>query len=148
LFCIVSSEVYHTTETAKIADLLLPAAAWGEKEGTFINSERRIGLVRKIAKAPGEALADFYIFKLLADYWGCAEMFREWDSPEAVFQILKRISKGQPCDMTGIDDYAMIAQHGGIQWPFREGDQLDNNERRLFEDGQYYHQDGKARFIF
>ena len=45
-------------------------------------------------------------------------MFREWDSPEAVFQILKRLSRGQPCDITGIDDYAMLDERGGIQWPY------------------------------
>ena len=43
---------------------MLPAAGWGEKEGTFINSERRIGLIKKVARAPGQALADFYIFQL------------------------------------------------------------------------------------
>ena len=53
--------MYHPTETARMADIVLPAAGWGEKEGTFINSERRIGLLKKVAKAPGEALADFHI---------------------------------------------------------------------------------------
>jgi assimilatory nitrate reductase catalytic subunit len=145
---LVVQDMYHTTETAQMADLLLPAAGWGEKEGSFINSERRIGLIKKVAQAPGEALADFYIFKLIARYWGCERMFRQWESPEAVFQILKKISKGQPCDITGIKDYMMIERLGGIQWPFREGDELVSHERRLFEDGRFYHNDGKARFIF
>ncbi len=56
--------MYPTTETAQRADLVLPAAGWGEKEGTFINSERRIGLVKRVARAPGQALSDFNIFKL------------------------------------------------------------------------------------
>ena len=45
--------MYATTETAQVADLVLPAAGWGEKDGTFINSERRIGLLKKVARAPG-----------------------------------------------------------------------------------------------
>jgi len=150
---LVVQDMYHTTETAQIADLVLPAAAWGEKEGTFINSERRFGLIKKVSKAPGEALADFYIFKLLAKYWGCERLFFEWESPEQVFQILKRISKGQPCDISGIEDYQMIEDYGGIQWPYPAGVQNleplhKNNQRRLFEDGHYYHANKKARFIF
>ena len=66
------------------ADLILPAAGWGEKEGTFINSERRIGLLKKVARAPGEALADFSIFQAIAQYWGCGDLFAEWSSPAAV----------------------------------------------------------------
>ena len=76
--------MYHTTETAQLADLVLPAAGWGEKDGTFINSERRIGLMKKVARAPGQALADFSIFKLVAEYWGCGELFERWTDPEAV----------------------------------------------------------------
>src|SRR5207248_7972647 len=53
---LVVQDMYATTETAALADLVLPAAGWGEKEGTFINSERRIGLVKRVAPAPGNAL--------------------------------------------------------------------------------------------
>jgi assimilatory nitrate reductase catalytic subunit len=109
--------MYGTTETARCADLVLPAAGWGEKEGTFINSERRFGLVKKISKAPGQALSDFNIFKLVAHYWGCGTQFKDWTSPEAVFQIMKELSKDQPCDITGIRDYRMLDECGGIQWP-------------------------------
>ncbi|WP_437547360.1 nitrate reductase [Sorangium sp. So ce367] len=145
---LVVQDMYATTETAERAHLVLPAASWAEKEGTFINSERRIGLVKKVARAPGQALADFHIFQLVAQYWGCGELFKEWKSPEAVFQILKRLSKGQPCDITGIDGYTMLDERGGIQWPYPEGAAFETNERRLFEDGQYYRPDQKAKFAF
>ncbi len=145
---LVVQDMYTTTETAEMADLVLPAAGWGEKEGTFINSERRIGLHKKVAQAPGVALSDFAIFRLLAHYWGCGEMFRKWHSPEAVFQILKRLSAGQPCDFSGIDDYQMLDRAGGIQWPYSEDEPDDHPQRRLFGDGRYYHPDGKARFVF
>jgi assimilatory nitrate reductase catalytic subunit len=145
---LVVQDMYHTTETARIADLVLPAAGWGEKDGSFINSERRFGLVKKVARAPGQALADFSIFKLIADAWGVGDMFREWESPEAVFQILKRLSQGRPCDISGIRDYRMLDERGGIQWPYPARDTSDDLHRRLFADGQYYHADGRARFLF
>jgi predicted molibdopterin-dependent oxidoreductase YjgC len=126
---------------------VLPAAAWGEKEGTFINSERRFGLLKKVSRAPGQALSDFNIVTLAAHYWGCGDMFKEWTSPEAVFQILKRLSIGQPCDFNGIRDYQMIDQAGGIQWPCPEGATPIATERRLFEDGVFYTPDGKAKFV-
>ncbi len=114
---LVVQDMYHSTETARMADLILPAAGWGEKEGTFINSERRIGRIRQVARAPGEALSDFRIFQLVAEYWGCGEMFRKWDSPESVFRILRECSQDQPCDFTGIDGYRSLEEQGGIQWP-------------------------------
>lgn len=145
---LVVQDMYHSTETARLAHLVLPAAGWGEKHGTFINSERRIGVVQKVARAPGQALADFQIFKLLAEYWGCGEMFREWKSPERVFQLLKKLSAGQPCDITGIEDYKRLLSRGGIQWPYPEGSSRPGRERRLFEDGRFYHADGRARFVY
>jgi assimilatory nitrate reductase catalytic subunit len=189
-FCVVQ-DMYYTTETAQVAHLVLPAAAWGEKEGTFINSERRIGLVKKISRAPGEALADFHIFKLIAQYWGCGDLFRHWTSPEAVFQIIREVTRGQPCDITGIESYQMIEEAGGIQWPYPDDawrgaalarapgtrDLCSNadpttkcikraapendpsrttstspsgipTQRRLFEDGRFFHRNGRARFRF
>ncbi|HIK92142.1 MAG TPA: nitrate reductase [Planctomycetes bacterium] len=151
---LVVQDMYSTTETVRRADLFLPAAGWGEKDGTFINSERRIGLIKKIARAPGQALADFSIFRLIAEHWGCGKMFADWSDPEAVFQKLKQISRGQPCDITGIRDYQMIEARGGIQWPFAETDHHTpregnlENHRRLFEDGQFFHADGRAKFLF
>ncbi len=166
---LVVQDMFTTTDTAHRADLVLPAAGWGEKEGTFINSERRIGLTKKVSRAPGEALSDFNIFRLLAHYWGCGEMFAEWSSPEAAFQILKRLSAGQPCDITGIADYKHLDDCGGIQWPLPQesfkfqvssiqsgSSELETEnlkletlrERRLFADGKFFTTDGKAKFLF
>ena len=147
---LVVQDMYHSTETAQMADLVLPAAGWAEKEGTFINSERRIGILKKVRKAPGQALSDFSIFRLIADYWGCGDMFARWDSPEAVFQLLKECSRSMPCDITGIDDYDTVDRAGGIQWPYPEDRAAKDEEtqRRLFEDGRFYHADGRAKFLF
>jgi assimilatory nitrate reductase catalytic subunit len=168
---LVVQDMFTTTETAQRAHLVLPAAGWGEKEGTFINSERRIGLAKKVSRAPGEALSDFNIFRLVAAYWGCGDMFREWSSPEAAFQIMKRLSAGLPCDITGIRDYRHLDEAGGIQWPLPEtgnaelGGRNDAalravsdsairiphsafDERRLFADGKFFTADGRAKFLF
>lgn len=155
---LVVQDMYHTTETAQRAHLVLPAAGWGEKDGSFINSERRFGAFKKVRRAPGQALSDFSIFRLIADAWGCGEMFARWDSPAATFQILKKLSANQPCDITGIENYRMIEESGGIQWPFASGVRDQGSgvtapestaiERRLFEDGRFYHPDGRAKFLF
>ncbi|MEM6823371.1 MAG: molybdopterin-dependent oxidoreductase [Verrucomicrobiota bacterium] len=158
---LVVQDMYQSTDTAKLADLILPAAGWGEKEGTFINSERRLGVIRQVSRAPGSALSDFRIFQLIAHYWGCEDLFKEWSSPEAVFQILKRLSKNRPCDITGVEGYDFLQRANGVQWPYTQDDyerstlsegKLDidgnRNERRLFADGEFFHTDGCARFIF
>jgi assimilatory nitrate reductase catalytic subunit len=168
---LVVQDMYPTTETAQRAHLVLPAAGWGEKEGTFINSERRIGLVKKVAKAPGQALSDFNIFRMVAQYWGCSPMFEEWQTPEAAFNILRRLSAKRPCDITGISSYEMLDACGGIQWPFSERKKAEGGmqngatgadedrssfhlhtsafkERRLFQDGKFFTEDERARFNF
>lgn len=165
-------DMYHNTDTALQADLVLPSAGWGEKEGTFINSERRYGLIKKVRRAPGQALADFQIFKGIAHYWGAADQFARWTHPEAVFEIMQAASRDQPCDITGIEGYQQIDRCGGIQWPWSrqdaqqptvttamtattsdESNHRSNHrndpasQRRLFEDGRFYHTDQKARLI-
>jgi len=145
---LVVQDMYHSTETAQLADLMLPAAAWGEKEGTFINSERRIGLIKKVRRAPGQALSDFHIFKLVHHYYVCGSLFESWDSPESVFQILKGLTAGMPCDITGVADYRMLDDCGGIQWPYPAGGTQQAGERRLFTDGRFFFPDKRARFVF
>jgi ferredoxin-nitrate reductase len=147
---LVVQDMYATTSTARSADLVLPAAGWGEKEGTFINSERRLGVVRKVARAPGQALSDFAIFRLVAEICGCGHLFRRWATPAAAFELLKELSRGQPCDFTGVRDYDHLAAAGGLQWPYPSSEYEDPPapERRLFADGRFFTPDGRARFCF
>ncbi len=145
---LVVQDMYASTETAERAHLVLPAAGWGEKDGTFINSERRIGRVRRVAEPPGEAFADFEIFHRLADAWGCADLVQGWTGPEAAFGILRRLSAGRPFDFTGISGYEMLDAQGGVQWPCPEGSMPVEQERRLFADGRFFTPDGRARFVF
>jgi assimilatory nitrate reductase catalytic subunit len=148
LECLAVQDLYATSDTAQMADVFLPAAGWGEKEGSLINSERRIGLFKKISRAPGKALADYYIFRLIAEYWGCGDLFARMNTPEECFQLLKRVSAGRPCDITGIRDYVHIDEKGGIQWPYRGSSADEAQERRLFADGRFFTPDGKARMLF
>lgn len=147
---LVVQDMYHNTETAQQADLLLPAAGWGEKSGTFINSERRYGLHKQVSKSPGQALSDFRIFRAIAEYWGCGDMFEEWADPEAVFRILQRVSRDQPCDITGIENYEQIDKAAGIQWPWSEEDSRSGEppqERRLFAGGDFFTESRRANLI-
>ena len=155
----VVQDMYQSTETAQMADLMLPAAGWGEKDGTFINSERRIGTIRQVKEAPGQALTDFRIVQALADRWGDCDFIKKYLTPNDAFQTLKSLTKDQPCDITGIRDHDHIEEAGGIQWPYPseatpDPDSHDRSlespatERRLFEDQKYYHPSGKAKFIF
>ena len=94
-------------------------------------------MAKKVRRAPGAALSDFNIVRLVAEYCGVAPMFSEWSSPEAVFRIMQRLSRGKPCDITGIAGYGQLDADGGVQWPWVDG-QLpiaDSKERRLFADG-------------
>jgi len=144
---LVVQDLYGDTETAQLADIVLPAAGWGEKEGTFINSERRLGLQMRVRRAPGKALTDFNIFRLVAQAWGCGDMFAAWESPEAAFAMLRDCTVGQPCDISGIRDYRHLDSANGIQWPHPAGAPDPAPERRLFGDGRFPTPDGRARFI-
>ena len=146
---LVVQDMYTTTETAQMADIVLPAAGWGEKEGTFINSERRIGRIKRVRTAPGDALADFHIFRLIAEAWGCGELTQGFQSPEDVFQFMKVLSKDQPCDFTGIVDYAQLDSSGGVQWPLPSDHKEEElKERRLFSDGVFFRASQRAKFCF
>jgi len=147
---LVVQDMYPTTESAMVADLYLPAASWGEKSGCFINSERRIGTIKPVREAPGEALSDFRIFRLMAEAWGCGDMFRRWTDPESAFRILRDLTKDRPCDMTGVLGYEHLDEHGGIQWPFPEtgNPRPAARERRLFENCRFFTPSGKAKILF
>ena len=72
---------FHPTPTIEFAHLVLPAAMWGEKEGTYTNSERRVSKVNRAVTPPDEARADFDIFLDLADALGVRdELFPGWTS--------------------------------------------------------------------
>jgi assimilatory nitrate reductase catalytic subunit len=144
---LVVQDGFHPTPTSEHADLVLPAAIWGEKEGTYTNSERRVSKVNRAVAPPGEARADFEIFLALARELGCFdELYRGWTSPRDAFEEWKRVSAGRLCDYSGMT-YEAIEQHGGIQWPFPAGASDPADVRRLYSDGCFQTGDGRARLL-
>jgi assimilatory nitrate reductase catalytic subunit len=144
---LVVQDGFHPTPTSEYAHLVLPAAIWGEKEGTYTNSERRVSKVNKAVEPPGEARADFDIFLDVAAALKCsAELFPGWTKPGHAFEEWKRVSAGRLCDYSGMT-YELIEAVGGIQWPYPEGSTGPAEVRRLYSDGRFQTDDGKARLI-
>ena len=144
---LVVQDGFHPTPTSEIADLVLPAAIWGEKEGTYTNSERRVSKVNRAVDPPCEARTDFDIFLDLAKALECAgELFPEWTTPEDAFEEWKRVSAGRLCDYSGMS-YDALEELGGIQWPYPKGATGAADTRRLYADGRFQTDDGKARLI-
>jgi anaerobic selenocysteine-containing dehydrogenase len=143
---LVVQDGYHPTPTTELADLVLPAAIWGEKEGTYTNSERRVSKVNKAVDAPGEARSDFDIFLAIARQLGCYdELFPGWTKPEDAFNEWRRVSRGRLCDYSGIS-YEMLASEGAVQWPLTEGATPERSSR-LYADGIFKTSDGRAKLI-
>jgi anaerobic selenocysteine-containing dehydrogenase len=145
---LVVQDGFHPTPTTELAHLVLPAAIWGEKEGTYTNSERRVSKVNAAVSPPGEALSDFEIFLRLAKQLGCyEELFEGWATPADAFEEWKRVSAGRLCDYSGIA-YEALERLGGIQWPYpKDCDAPAHATRRLYADGQFQTADGKAQFL-
>jgi assimilatory nitrate reductase catalytic subunit len=143
---LVVQDGFHPTPTTELADLVLPAAIWGEKEGTYTNSERRVSKVNAAVEPPGEARSDFDIFLHVAEKLGCRdEIFPGWQTPKDAFEEWRRVSAGQLCDYSGIS-YDFLAEHGSVQWPFPSG-KRDAGPSRLYSDGRFQTSDGKARLV-
>jgi anaerobic selenocysteine-containing dehydrogenase len=143
---LVVQDGFHPTPTTELAHLVLPAAIWGEKEGTYTNSERRVSKVNAVVPPPGEALSDFEIFLRLAHELGCKDkLFPGWKTPADAFEEWKRVSEGRLCDYSGIT-YEALEETGGMQWPFaKEGTSPAGAARRLYTDGKFPTADGRAR---
>lgn len=140
---LVVQDGFHPTPTTELAHIVLPAAMWGEKEGTYTNTERRVSKVNKAVEPPGEALSDFDIFLRLAEKLGVREkLFPGWRSPADAFAEWRHVSAGRLCDYSGIT-YELL-DDGPVQWPHRAGDS-GRATRRLYADGHFQTPDGKAK---
>ena len=143
---LVVQDGFHPTPTTELADLVLPAAIWGEKEGTYTNSERRASKANVAVSPPGEAKPDFDIFLAVAEKLGCREeLYPGWKTPADAFAEWRRVSKGRLCDYSGMT-FELIEEHGGLQWPFPEG-KTDFEPSRLYADGVFEYDDGKAKLL-
>lgn len=127
------------TETAAIADVVLPAAQWGEKTGCFTNVDRTVHLSNKAIEPPGEAKPDFEIFVDFAKRMDFRDKdgnpLLPWTRPEQAFNEWKRMSKGRPCDYSGMS-YDKLTGGSGVQWPCNEENPA--GKERLFGDGIFF----------
>ena len=142
---VVVQDAYRHTETTAYADVFLPAAGWGEKEGTVTNSERRISRVRAAVPPPGEARADWQIAVDFARRLSAeGRRLFPYESAESVFNEHRETTRGRDLDITGLS-YALLAARGPQQWPFPEG--AAAGRKRLYEDGVFPTPSGRARFV-
>lgn len=146
---VVVSDITGATDTARLAHVLLPAAAWGEKDGTVTNSDRTISRQRPALVAPGAARPDWDIladvgrrmgFQDAFDYASAGEIFREYAAMSAI-----SAGFGKDFDITGLTDltaseYDALAP---VRWPVNSG----GARERFFSDGAFYHAGGKAKMV-
>ncbi|WP_246153578.1 molybdopterin oxidoreductase family protein [Terriglobus albidus] len=131
---VVVQDGFYPTPTMDYADLVLPAAIWGEKEGTYTNSERRISKVNAFAVPPGEARSDFDIFLGLAERLGVKDrLFPGWSSTHDAWLEWQKVSAGRMCDYSQFT-WQQIEDEGGKQW----------GGERLYGDGQFPRENGRA----
>jgi ferredoxin-nitrate reductase len=137
---VVVQDAYHPTETGALADVVLPAAQWPEKDGTMTNSERRVSLVQRALDPPGQALPDWEIFARLGRALGHGEAFA-WRSAAEVFDEYAATSAGRLCDVSGLS-HERLRREGPIQWPCRPG---GDGTERLYASGPFPTPSGRAR---
>lgn len=135
---VVVQEISSKPETLRYADVVLPAAAWTEKEGTMTNAERRISYLGRIADAPGEALPDAEIICRFARKMGYNGF--GYTSMEEIYKEHVRLTAGTNIDISGLD-YTILKKQRSVQWPFNKG----KGTARLFTDSYFYTSTGRAR---
>ncbi|MDD1827495.1 nitrate reductase [Photobacterium sp. ZSDE20] len=151
---VVVSDCIADTETTRLANVVLPAQGWSEKSGTVTNSERRISRQRRVLPSPGEAKPDWWILKEVAQKMGFKEQF-DYRHEGEIFK--------EYCEMTALGNEAGKARdlcligltqldekgYGELtpqQWPVLEY-QPEIIEQRMFTDGEFFTESGKAQFI-
>ncbi|MVS97568.1 nitrate reductase [Devosia marina] len=142
---VVVSDMNRHTDTMELAHVRLPAAGWGEKDGTVTNSERRISRQRPFLPLPGEARPDWWIIKEVAKRLGHGAAF-SYFSPGQIFAEHVALSGfendgSRDFDLSGLSgaDYETMMP---VQWPVRS-----KPTARMFGDGKFFTLDGKARFL-
>ncbi len=137
---VVVQDVSSSAETLKYADVILPAAAWAEKEGTMTNAERRIAYLSKVTDAPGEALPDAEIICRFAQKMGF-NVF-DYKNTAEIYDEHCRLTQGTNIDISGLN-YDILKERRSVQWPFKK-EVNGFGSARLFADKQFYTASKKA----
>ncbi|WP_333657289.1 molybdopterin oxidoreductase family protein [Tissierella praeacuta] len=143
----VVQDIYDDTDSANHCTVFFPAVSGIKKEGTYINLERRVSAMRPCLEKGENEKNDYEIIYGVGKALGMGSLLDKWKTPRDCFELMKECSRGMPCDITGIT-WEGLEGSNGIQWPFREGEELKEDERRLYEDGKFYTPSKKAKFIF
>lgn len=148
---VVVSDVVAKTDTTVLADVKLPSTAWGEKDGTVTNSERRISRQRSFLSAPGETRPDWWQLTQVAHRMGFADAF-DYPDVSAIFREHAALSAAGNDGARDFDIGALqtisksdYEDLDPCQWPVR--DRSDDTPKRFFANGSYFTPDGKARFV-
>jgi ferredoxin-nitrate reductase len=137
---VVVQEISNKSETLAYADVILPAAAWAEKEGTMTNSERRISYLNKIIEPPGEALPDAEIICRFARKMGYQGF--DFENAAAIYAEHARLTAKTNIDISGLS-YAILKENKTVQWPYKKKSR-PKGTARLFTDKAFYTSSKKA----
>ncbi len=143
----IVQDIFADTETSELADVFLPVVPAIKKQGTLINTERRLSPIRPVMPLAEGEMTDYAVFYKIGEYLGMGDNLNGWETEQGAFELMKKCSAGMPVDITGVE-WDDLTFSRGIQWPFRAGDKLEDDQRRLFEDGKYYTPSGKANLMF
>jgi assimilatory nitrate reductase catalytic subunit len=145
------SDVVAETDTTRHAHVVLPSTAWGEKDGTVTNSERRISRQRAFLPAPGEARPDWWQLTEVARRMGFASAFA-WQNPSEIFAEYARLTAARNDGSRDLDigahagiDAAAYAALAPFQWP--QPTDAAPSETRFFSEGGFFTADKRARLI-
>jgi len=152
---VVVSDCLEKTDTTEVADILLPAASWGEKNGTVTNSERRISRQRNFIPAMGNAKPDWWIITQVAQKLGFKEAF-DYQHPYQIFNEHAGLSAfengyddfpARDFDLSGLTNLSEQAYNDlqPIQWPVNKD--YPNGRQRFFDDGQFFTANKRAQFV-
>jgi ferredoxin-nitrate reductase len=118
--------------------VVLPAATWGEKTGTYTNTDRTVHLSEKAVEPPGDTKPDLDIFLEYAKRMDFRDRdgapLIKWERPEEAFEAWKECTRGRPCDYTGLS-YEKLRGGSGVQWPCNE--EHPDGTGRLYADADF-----------
>lgn len=144
---LIVQDIYDDTETSEHATHFLPVVPAIKKEGTIINTERRLSPVRPVLERASNEKTDFEVLRGIGEALGMD--LSRWQTPRDAFELMKEVTRNKPCDITGVD-WDWLTRSDGIQWPYPStlnGAEVDR-ERRLYEDGKFFTADQRANFVF
>lgn len=140
---LVVLESYHPTRTTELADVILPAAMWVEKEGIYGNTDRRTQHIPKLVDPPGQAKSDLWILLEIAKRLGYGPYFEKYKTPEDVWEEYRLLAKGTKMDLA---PYARYRKERGVRWPVPTDDHPGTARRYCYPDDPFVTKEEGIKF--